>query len=80
MIEAGLYRHFKGGLYEVVGEATDSETEERVVVYTSADGRLWVRPAAMFAESVVHDGVLVPRFSPIARAESSDGEAASPAR
>ena len=44
-------------------------------MYRSADGRLWVRPAAMFAESVVHEGVLVPRFSPVAEAEQLGDEA-----
>ncbi|MEL4317955.1 DUF1653 domain-containing protein [Leifsonia sp. YIM 134122] len=63
MIEPGSYRHFKGGLYTVVGEATDSETERPVVVYRSADGRLWVRPAAMWAEVVEHGGALVTRFT-----------------
>ncbi|KQX07303.1 MULTISPECIES: DUF1653 domain-containing protein [unclassified Leifsonia] len=65
MIEPGLYRHFKGGLYTVVGEATDSETEQRVVVYSSADGRLWVRPASMWEERVNHQGATVARFTPV---------------
>lgn len=61
-VASGRYRHFKGGLYEVVGVATDSETEEPVVVYKSADGRLWTRSLAMFAEAVERDGVTRPRF------------------
>ena len=66
MIEPGLYRHFKGGLYTVVGVATDSETEQPVVVYRSADGRLWVRPATMWSELVEHDGATLTRFAPVA--------------
>lgn len=62
-VEPGPYRHFKGGHYVVVGEATDSETEQSVVVYRSADGRLWTRPKAMFVESVEHEGRTVPRFA-----------------
>jgi len=45
------YRHFKGGLYQVVGIATHSETEEKMVVYQAQYGehRLFVRPYQMFA-------------------------------
>ena len=60
MIEPGLYRHYKGNDYEVVGVATHSETGEELVVYRALYGEfgLWVRPLAMFVESV--DGR--PRF------------------
>lgn len=64
-VEPGRYRHFKGGLYEVIGVATDTETEDPVVVYRSGDGRLWVRSAAMFEETVEVDGRLVTRFEPL---------------
>jgi len=65
MIEPGLYRHYKGNDYEVLGVATHSETEERVVVYRALYGEfgLWVRPLAMFDETVVVDGATVPRFA-----------------
>lgn len=52
-IQAGqLYRHFKGNIYKVIGIATDSETNEKVVVYEAQYGEkeLYVRPYAMFAE------------------------------
>ncbi|MFN9728706.1 DUF1653 domain-containing protein [Acidovorax sp.] len=60
----GLYRHYKGMLYEVVGTARHSETLEAMTVYRALYGQrgLWVRPAAMFADHVVVDGVLRPRF------------------
>ena len=61
-LEPGPYRHFKGGHYDVVGEARHSETEERLVVYRSADGSLWVRPLDMFLGEAMVDGVAVPRF------------------
>jgi hypothetical protein len=50
----GLYRHYKGGLYEVVGTARHSETLEPMTVYRALYGAhgLWVRPAAMFQEVV----------------------------
>jgi hypothetical protein len=60
----GRYRHFKGGEYEVIGVARHSETDELLVVYRplyNATG-LWVRPVAMFLETVPHNGVTVPRF------------------
>jgi hypothetical protein len=64
-IRPGRYRHFKGNEYEVVGVARHSETHELLVVYRplSGDGGLWVRPLAMFTETVAHEGKEVPRFS-----------------
>ena len=61
----GRYRHFKGGEYEVIGVATHSETQERLVVYRPLynDSSLWVRPVAMFLETVTHNGEIVPRFT-----------------
>ena len=66
-IKPGKYRHFKGGEYEVLGMATHSETMEPMVVYRALYGErgLWVRPAAMWSESVEHGGVVQPRFSPM---------------
>jgi len=65
MIEPGLYRHYKGNDYEVLGVATHSETEEVVVVYRALYGEfgLWVRPLAMFEETIAIDGVVTPRFA-----------------
>ncbi len=60
------HRHYKGGLYTLLGEATHTETEEPMAVYMSADGRLWVRPLAMFLDEVVlESGTRVPRFAPM---------------
>lgn len=60
----GIYRHFKGNKYEVIGVARHSETEEELVVYRPlyGEGRLWVRPLAMFTETVERDGETFPRF------------------
>ena len=60
----GVYEHYKGGKYEVIGVARHSETMEQLVVYKHLDdeGGLWVRPLAMFAELVEKDGKKVPRF------------------
>jgi len=60
----GKYRHYKGNEYEVVGTATHSETGEALVVYRPLYGarELWVRPLAMFCESVAVGDRRVPRF------------------
>lgn len=60
----GLYRHYKGGEYEVVGTVRHSETLEPMTLYRALYGQrgLWVRPAAMFLETVDIDGVVQPRF------------------
>jgi hypothetical protein len=63
----GLYRHYKGGEYEVVGTVRHSETLEPMTLYRALYGQrgLWVRPAAMFNEEVVIEGVRQPRFRKI---------------
>lgn len=63
-MKKGKYRHFKGGEYEVHGVARHSETGEQLVVYTPqyGEGGLWVRPLAMFQETVFHNGREQPRF------------------
>lgn len=65
VIEPGRYRHYKGNDYEVIGIATHSETEEKMVVYRPlyGEGALWVRPLAMFAETVTINGNAQPRFA-----------------
>lgn len=67
-IESGLYRHYKGGQYEVVGTAFHSETLEEMVVYRKLHGNrtTWVRPMAMFLETVQVDGKQVKRFQWVA--------------
>ena len=64
-IQPGRYRHYKGNEYTVLGIARHSETLEELVVYRQEYGErgLWVRPAAMFAETVMADGRVVPRFA-----------------
>jgi hypothetical protein len=64
-VPAGRYRHYKGNLYEVLGVARHSETEEELVVYRAlyGAGGLWVRPRAMFQGEVLVEGQAVPRFS-----------------
>lgn len=66
-IEPGMYRHFKGGEYEVIGFAKHSETEEQLVIYRNLHDvtQLWARPYTMFAETVEVDGKTIRRFTPI---------------
>lgn len=65
MIKTGIYRHFKGGRYEVIGVAKHSESLEEMVVYRAlyGEGGLWVRPASMWNEWVEKDGKKVLRFT-----------------
>lgn len=60
----GIYQHFKGSEYELIGLATHSETDEKLVVYRPQYGEraLWVRPLAMWQETVERDGETKPRF------------------
>ena len=68
----GLYRHYKGNLYEVVDTVRHSETLEALTLYRALYGErgLWVRPAAMFLENVEVNGVLQPRFTRLGPAET----------
>ena len=63
-VAQGIYRHYKGSLYQVLHTAQHSETEETLIVYRCLYGEydVWVRPLSMFSEIVMIDGKEVPRF------------------
>ena len=67
-VKPGIYRHYKGNLYNVVGVGRHSETLEEFVVYRALyDGEfgknsIWIRPLSMFLEDVEVDGKKMPRF------------------
>ncbi len=68
-MKCGKYRHYKGKYYEVIGVAHHSETLEELVIYRTLYKHekygmhaLWVRPRKMFFDTVVVDGVTIPRF------------------
>jgi hypothetical protein len=64
MIEKGIYKHYMGHLYEVLDRVRHSETLEYLILYKAlyGDFELWVRPEAMFLETVILNGVEQPRF------------------
>ena len=61
----GYYRHYKNLLYQVLGTVRHSESLEPLTLYKALYGEqgLWVRPAAMFNETVDIKGVIPPRFT-----------------
>jgi len=63
-VEPGLYEHYKGSRYRVIDRVRHSETDEELVLYRALYGEhgLWVRPLAMFGETVEVDGVSRARF------------------
>ena len=63
-LRSGIYKHYKGNLYEVLTTARHSETEEWMVVYKALYGEegMWVRPYEMFVEKIEVEGVMVQRF------------------
>lgn len=65
MIKLGRYQHFKGNYYQVLHIARHSENEELMVVYQPqyGDNDIWVRPLAMFDETIERNGKTVKRFS-----------------
>lgn len=63
-VTPGIYRHYKANRYEVLMTGVHTETQERLVVYKGLDApyAVWVRPEAMFKETVEVNGRAVPRF------------------
>jgi hypothetical protein len=60
------YRHYKGGLYEIVCEAKlEADPNITLMIYKSDEGMIWARPTEIFFESVQHEGRSVPRFAPL---------------
>ncbi|MFZ5365472.1 MAG: DUF1653 domain-containing protein [Patescibacteria group bacterium] len=71
-VEPGVYKHFKGKEYEVIGTARDSETLAELVVYRAlydspefGPNALWVRPVKEFFDEVEVDGEKIRRFEKI---------------
>ena len=67
-IEPGIYEHFKGMRYEVIGVALHSEDQQPYVIYKplyESVSEYWVRPYDMFVETVERDGKSFPRFKKV---------------
>ncbi|OGE30900.1 hypothetical protein A2631_04430 [Candidatus Daviesbacteria bacterium RIFCSPHIGHO2_01_FULL_44_29] len=67
VVKPGKYKHYKGHLCKVIGEATQTETEEPLIVYWHIDqesgkNRLWARPKKMFLENIEVNGKRILRF------------------
>lgn len=64
MIKLGVYKHYKGNEYLVIGLGKHSETEEELVIYKAlyGDRELWIRPLEMFFENVSLEAGSKPRF------------------
>lgn len=70
-LEPGVYEHYKGNTYQVLGVGCHTETHEYFVVYTSikqqeGTPKIWLRPYDMFMETVEVEGQVIPRFKHIA--------------
>jgi hypothetical protein len=60
------YRHYKGGIYEIVCEAKlESDPSVTLIIYKSANGLIWARPSEVFFETIEIEGKTVQRFAPI---------------
>ena len=64
-MELGIYKHYKGDFYQVIGVACHTETGQEMVVYQALYGKyqLWIRPKIMFCETVMHNDKQVDRFA-----------------
>lgn len=64
VIIGGIYEHYKGNKYKVIGVGKHSETLEKLIIYQALYGNneLWVRPYDMFCEKIVKDGKEIHRF------------------
>ena len=71
LVIGGIYKHYKGNEYKVIGVAKHSETLQELVVYQALYGEmgLWVRPKTMFLETIQKDGKEIERFAFVRKEE-----------
>lgn len=76
IVEGGIYRHYKGKLYKAIRIVRHSETLEELVyyeaLYENQLGSFWVRPKAMFLESITVNGEAMPRFKYVGDQKGSE--------
>jgi hypothetical protein len=79
-LQPGFYRHYKGRYYQVLATVRHSEEDAPYVLYRAlyGDFGLWVRPLAMFVESVSIDGEPLPRFAYISSKKPADLDLPTP--
>lgn len=79
-IQRGIYQHYKGNYYQVMGLARHSETLEEYVVYQAlyGDFGLWIRPLDLFQGKVAYNSQEVPRFKFIRETMAQSPELAEP--
>lgn len=71
LIRRGIYEHYKGQRYQVLGVARHCETSEELVVYQAlyGDRLLWVRPVSLFNQNILQGSQEIPRFKFVSEAE-----------
>ncbi len=66
MVTPGIYQHFKGNKYRVIGVGLIEATETPAVVYEALydndKSKLWIRPVEEFESTVEVGGKTVARF------------------
>ncbi len=73
-VVAGLYKHYTGTVYNVLGVGTDTETLGKVVVYTTTEGsfRIWTTPLKQFCSHVSKDGHQVRQYEPYLKSKETE--------
>jgi hypothetical protein len=64
-MKLGIYKHYRGNHYLLMGVCRHSESLEIMVIYRALydDYGLWVRPKTIFEEMVEDNGEMIPRFT-----------------
>ncbi len=80
LLPTGFYRHYKGRYYQLLAVVRHSEEDAPYALYRAlyGDFGLWVRPLAMFTESVSIDGEPLPRFAYISDTKPAELELPKP--
>ena len=60
----GIYKHYKGNKYKVIGIGRHSESDEELVIYQALYGEncIWCRTINMWNYKIEIDGKIIKRF------------------